>query len=217
MPFKVINIAIVSDHTILRKSVAHFLAAREQLHIAAQFSTLEELLSHMFIVKQTLHVVIYDMPQTPGIINTLQSMKAAMSEAKLLVLVTNADMPLLSDLLDWGVYGFLSKTDGPDELVSAIEAIAGRKLFRNRLLTEVMYWSKEQVTDIKPAETSALLDSREKTLLQLLWEDKSNKEIASHLFLSESSVEKMKLEIREKLGIKTSLGLLKYVIVHRMK
>lgn len=209
MPFKIINIAIVSDHIIFRKSVAHFLATHEHLHITAQFSTLE----HLHTIKATLHVIIYDMPQTPGIINKLQTIKADLPEARLLVLVANTDMQVLSDLLDWGVYGFLSRTDGPDELINAIETIANRKLFRNRLLTEVMYWSKEQVAETN----SSLLDKREQLLLHLLWEEKSNREIASHLFLSESSVEKMKLEIKEKLGIKTSLGLLKYVIVHMMK
>ena len=60
------------------------------------------------------------------------------------------------------------------------------------------------------------LNDREKRLLQLLWEEKSNKEIAQSLYISVRTVEKAKQTIKDKLGIKSTVGILKYAIRNKI-
>lgn len=60
------------------------------------------------------------------------------------------------------------------------------------------------------------LNDREKRLLQLLWEEKSNKEIAQSLYISVRTVEKAKQTIKDKLGIKSTVGILKYAIKNKI-
>jgi DNA-binding NarL/FixJ family response regulator len=61
-----------------------------------------------------------------------------------------------------------------------------------------------------------LFTDREIEILKLLWEEKSNKEIADHLFLSVRSVEKIRQDMKEKTGVKSTIGLLKYAIKKRI-
>jgi len=60
------------------------------------------------------------------------------------------------------------------------------------------------------------LNEREKKMLQLIWEEKSNKEIADELFLGVRSVEKIRQDMKEKMGVKSTVGLLKYAINQRI-
>jgi DNA-binding CsgD family transcriptional regulator len=56
------------------------------------------------------------------------------------------------------------------------------------------------------------INEREKKILQLLWEEKSNKEIADELFLGIRTVERIRQDLKEKVGAKSTVGLLKYAI-----
>jgi DNA-binding NarL/FixJ family response regulator len=60
------------------------------------------------------------------------------------------------------------------------------------------------------------LTGREKKVLQLLWEEKNNKEIADEIFLSVRSIEKIRQDMKEKLGIKSTVGLFKYAIERKI-
>jgi DNA-binding NarL/FixJ family response regulator len=98
------------------------------------------------------------------------------------------------------------------ELIRAILSVAENKIYRSRLFTEVLYWNKQVNIKRDSASGNITLSDREKEILQLLWEEKSNKEIASQLFLSIRSIEKIKQDMKEKLEVKSTIGLLKCAI-----
>lgn len=75
-----------------------------------------------------------------------------------------------------------------------------------------MYWNRMQEKKAKTGAQAVVLNEREKEILQLLWEEKSNKEIAEHLFLSVRSVEKIRQDMKEKVSARSTVGLLKYAI-----
>jgi DNA-binding NarL/FixJ family response regulator len=137
-------------------------------------------------------------------------------DIRILILSMCMDMDLLSDLLDAGVYGILSKSDEPEDLVQAIVSLSDRKIYRSKLFTEVMYWNKQQTNKQKADIQDVSLSKREKQIIQMLWEEKSNKEIANYMFLSTRSVEKIRQNLKEKLGVKSTVGLLKYAINKRI-
>jgi DNA-binding NarL/FixJ family response regulator len=114
--------------------------------------------------------------------------------------------------MDLGVYGYFSKADEPEELIHAIVTLSEQRIYRNKMFTEVMYWSKQNDIKMNIPAAQTLLSEREKQILKLLWDEKSNKEIADHLFLSVRSVEKIRQDLKEKLGVKTTVGLLKYAM-----
>jgi len=82
------------------------------------------------------------LPNVNGL-ETVKIIKERYSEIKVVILSMCADMELLCDLLDAGVYGIVSKTDEPEELIRAILSVAENKIYRSRLFTEVLYWNKQ--------------------------------------------------------------------------
>jgi DNA-binding NarL/FixJ family response regulator len=131
---------------------------------------------------------------------------------KILLVSASNDMGLISDLLDYGIYGYISKADEPEDLLQAIITASENRIYRNKLFTEAMYWKKQNNIGNYTGRVKINLDERERKILKLIWEEKSNKEIAGELFLGIRSIEKIRQNIKEKIGAKSIVGLLKYAL-----
>jgi DNA-binding NarL/FixJ family response regulator len=75
------------------------------------------------------------------------------------------------------------------------------RIYRNKLFTEALYWNKQN--HISPNNNQHLIHvcEREKKMLQLIWEEKSNKEISEALYLGVRSIEKIRQDLKEKIGV----------------
>ncbi|MET0394827.1 MAG: LuxR C-terminal-related transcriptional regulator, partial [Chitinophagaceae bacterium] len=83
-------------------------------------------------------------------------------------------------------------------------------IFRNHLFTEALYWNTEQ-NRVDPA-AKIELDEREKQIIRLLWQEKTNKEIAEEIFLSIRSIEKIRQNLKARLSVRSTVGIFKYAI-----
>lgn len=209
MLLRPINLAIVDDHALFRKTLKTFLSEQENIHVAVQASDILDLLNKL--KTSSIDVLLMDifMPASKGN-EALKIIRNEYPGIKILILSISTDIDLISDLLDAGIHGYISKADEPEDLLQAIHAVADNHIYRNRLLTEALYWSKQN--NIRPYVNGShiTLNEREKKILQLIWEEKSNKEIADDLFLGVRSVEKIRQDMKEKIGVKSTVGLLKY-------
>jgi DNA-binding NarL/FixJ family response regulator len=206
-----INVAIVDDHTLFRKTLKSYISAKSNIDVVIHSEDVEDFLSKVNNVSVQVLLLDLFLPKLSGI-EAVKVIKSEYPGIKILVLSMCTDISLLNDLLDVGVFGIISKADEPEELIQAIVSVSEQRIFRSRLFTEVMYWSKQNNIKKISELSKVYLNEREKEVLQLLWEEKSNKEIASHLFLSVRSVEKIRQDLKEKLSIKSTIGLLKYAI-----
>jgi DNA-binding NarL/FixJ family response regulator len=211
MPLRSINLAIVDDHAIFRKTLKSFLSEQKDLQVAVQASDIPDLLNKLRT--SSIDVLLMDifLPQLNGN-EALRMIRNEYPGIRILILSISMDMNLISDLLDAGIYGYVSKADEPEELLQAIHTVADNHMYRNRLLTEALYWNKQNNIKSYTNGSHVTLNEREKKMLQLIWEEKSNKEIADELFLGVRSVEKIRQDMKEKIGAKSTVGLLKYAI-----
>lgn len=215
MPSNNINVAIVDDHTLFRKILKDYLSESDNIKVVIQSPDIPDLLAKL--KDNTIHVLILDifMPVMNGH-EAVPIITAAYPEIKILVLTMCTDIGLLSDLLEAGVYGIISKAEEPEQLLRAIVSLSEQRIYRSKLFTEVMYWNKQHTIQHHANLPSGFLDKREKEILHLLWEEKSNKEIADHLYLSIRSIEKIRQHMKEKLGVTSTVGLLKYAINNKI-
>jgi DNA-binding NarL/FixJ family response regulator len=211
MPFKPISLAIVDDHVLFRKTLKSFLSEQPDLQVTAQASGILELLPRLR--SSPIDVLLMDifMPDGNGV-DALRTIRAENAEIKILVVSMSTDMNLISEMLEAGIHGYISKADEPDDLLQAIKTASENRIFRNKHFTEALYWNSQNNIRTFTSSRRATLNDREKKILQLIWEEKSNKEIADELFLGVRSVEKIRQDIKEKLGVKSTVGLLKYAI-----
>ncbi len=118
---------------------------------------------------------------------------------------------LVNDMLELGVYGYLSKSIELDELINAIKSAYKGEIFKNDIAANSLFWKIDNAVH-RSSDKRVILTETQIRLLQLLWEEKNNQEIAKEIFTSVSSIEKTKQNLKEKLGVKSTVGLIKYAI-----
>jgi DNA-binding NarL/FixJ family response regulator len=198
-----VKLAMVDEGTLFIKILRSYLSGQFNIQVtlhAVNFSSL---------VEKDFDILLINLLRQENTVSMLRQLRQAREPVRTLVLAPAEDLCLISELLDLGVYGVVSANDDPEELLRAITTIAAGDMYRNRLVTDALYWRRQQEQDLE-------LSVREQKVLQLLWEEKSNKEIAQELFLSVRSVEKIRQDLKDKLDIKSTVGLLKYGVYKKI-
>jgi DNA-binding NarL/FixJ family response regulator len=206
-----INLAIVDDHILFRKTLKNFLCEQKNLQVTIQADEISEL--SLRLKSSPVDVLIMDifMPGLSGA-EAVRTIRTEYPDVKILVLSMSTDMNLVGEMLSFGIHGFISKADEPEDLLQAIETIADNKLYRNKYFTEALYQDKQNNFRDHTAGDSTSFSERDRKILQMIWEEKGNKEIADELFLGIRSIEKIRQSLKEKIGAKSTLGMLKYAI-----
>lgn len=207
---KPISVGMVDDHTLFRKMLRHFLSNQKNVIVTIQSPDMLDLFDQL--QRSSVDVLLMDifLPKLNGN-DGLKVLLEKYPAIKVLVLSMSTDIDLICNLVDTGIHGYLSKSDEPEELLQALQAVANGRIYRNNLLTEALYWDKQNTNKLY-AEPPISLSEREIKILQMLWDEKSNKEIADELFLGVRSVEKIRQDIKEKLGVRSTIGMMKYAI-----
>ncbi|WPQ62328.1 response regulator transcription factor [Chitinophaga sancti] len=206
-----ITVAIVDEHLLFRRVLCDFLNRRDNIQVVFDGACLSELDT----VQESLHfnVLITDVSiYQKTARERLLRIKTLYPAAGVLLLSIMTDINWMSDLLEMGIQGCISKQEDPDELLNALSVIASGKLYKNVLFTEMLYHNQQYGSRMTKKPTYHSLSEREEALLRLLWEEKNNIEIAQEILLSVRSVEKLKQDLREKLKVRSVTGLLRYAV-----
>jgi DNA-binding NarL/FixJ family response regulator len=206
-----IKIAIVDDHALFRKTLKAYLDGQSEFNVPVLAEDIVDLFSKLKEFPVDIIIMDFFLPHMNGN-EGVKAVRLQYPKIKMIMLSMSTDLDIISDLLDDGVYGYISKVDEPEELRQAILSASNDMIYRNRIYTEALYWNKHKIIKTPKSETSIFLSDREKQIIRLLWDEKTNKEIADEIFLSIRSVEKIRQDMKDKLGVKSTVGLLKYAI-----
>jgi len=148
-------------------------------------------------------IVILDiaMPNLSGI-EAAQRIGALLPQAAIIILSMHSDEGYVLRALKAGAKGYLLKDSAEDDLIEAIKAVGSGKAFFSPEISKILV--EDYVRDMRKrdAEDSyELLTSREREILQLLAEGKSNKDIATLLNLSLYTVETHRRNLQDKLNL----------------
>jgi len=205
-----ISIAIADDHTLFRKSLKGYLSQQKSIEVVIEASNAVELINEL--KNKTADIVLLDifMPELNGD-EAVKIIRAQYPDIKVIILSMYTDLAMVNDLIDTGIHAYISKADEPEQLLQAIRSVCENRIYKNKIFTEALYWNRQlNVKYGNIGKVNNSLEDREKKILQLLWEEKSNKEIADEVFLSVRSIEKIRQSMKEKLGVKSTIGLIKY-------
>lgn len=213
MPVTHIKLAILDNYTLFIKTLKSYLSERKNITVAIQSSNEYDLLQQL---KHTqIDALLVDILM-PALTDTIILIRQEYPRVKILLLGTDQDIHIMCDLLELGIYGFISKSGDPEDLLQAIDAVKENRVYRNRLFTDVLYENTQHENSRNKAKKEAALNDREKKILQLLWDEKSNKDIAAQLFVSIRTVEKTRQDLKDKLGVRSTVGILKYAIKNKI-
>lgn len=159
-------------------------------------------------------VVIMDvgMPLLNGLEATAQIVKDN-SQANVIMLSMHADESYVLKALDAGAKGYLLKDKADDDIEEAVRAVTSGKPYFSPPITQTLLEDYVQVMRERSVRDSyALLTEREREVLQLLAEGKSNKEAAAVLKLSPYTVETHRTNLMQKLGLHNTAEIVLYAV-----
>jgi DNA-binding NarL/FixJ family response regulator len=206
-----IHLAIIDDHILFGKTLKNYLSEQADINVLLQCSDVPALLDGLKTTGVDILLMDLFMPGLTGI-DTIRTIRTTFPDIKIIILSMNTDLAVISDLLDSGIHGYLSKADEPEELLQVIRNISQNRMCRSRLFTEALYWNRQNSLRMINGQQQDELNDREKKIIRLLWEEKSNKEIADELFIGIRTVERTRQEMKEKVGVKSTVGLIKFAI-----
>jgi DNA-binding NarL/FixJ family response regulator len=153
------------------------------------------------------------MPKLRGL-EAIHEIKMIHPDVNILILTMHKDKEYLYLSLSAGAKGYLLKEDADKELFSAIEKIRQGKTYLSPYFSEQLIddWTQIGREDTKSIFELDPLTTREREVLKLISEGKSNKEIADLLFISVRTVERHRANMMEKLNLKKVTDLVKYAI-----
>ena len=163
-------------------------------------------------LKPDVAVLDIGMPNLNGI-EAAKKITDGESGAAVVILSMHADETYILRALKAGARGYLLKDSAESDLVRAIQSVAEGKSFFSPAVSKVMledYVKKLQRTGSE--DSYDLLTPREREILQLVAEGKSNKEVANLLHLSVYTVETHRANIMEKLKLKSVPELILYAV-----
>lgn len=211
MLIKPISILFVEDLHIVRHGIKLFLKTQNRIScIVTEASSFSEAID--LTDQHVFDVILLDL-SLPDIdyYSSLRKLKELKLIHKTLVLTSNRDEQIIRKCFSIGSNGYLLKLCSPEELVRAIMTVKrGDKYYCSEAAQALLNGGKKEMVD-DPLKESPLSD-RELEVLALIAKDMKNEQIAQQIFISIRTVEGHRRNIRKKLKITTTAGLIKYAI-----
>ncbi len=213
-----IRIILVDDHQLVRDGIKALLTGIPDIEIIGEASGAGELFMELENLKPDLLIMDISLPGISGIEIT----KKICNEypgINVLILSMYTNEEFIFNSLKAGARGYLPKNTSRDELLEAIYTINRGEEFFGESISKIMLKSyiKRATNEDQPEDkTHAILTSREIEILKLYVEGFINKEISDKLDISIRTVETHKNHIMRKLGLKSTVELVKFAIRNKI-
>jgi len=181
----VIRVLVVDDHAIVRKGICALLATEANIDVAGEAADGREAVELAGLLQPDVILMDLVMPEMDGV-EAIAQINDRQPEVRILVLTSFSTVDKVLPAIRAGALGYLLKDSGPQELVHAIEQVyAGNSSLHpaiaRKLLEEISQPSRQG------ADSESLTD-RETTVLKLVAQGYSNRDIADELTVSEATV-----------------------------
>ena len=204
---KKIRILLADDHAVVRQGFKMILGAQSDMEIVAEAGNGREAVESAEKLRPDVVVMDVAMPELNGIEATRRIIDAS-PHTRVLALSMHKDTVYVREILRAGARGYLLKDSPAGELVAAVRAVAsGEGYLSPAVSNAVLDDYRRHVTN--PID---LLTSREREVLQMLAEGKTNKEIAGVLNLSVYTVDAHRGRIMEKLNLHSINELVRFAV-----
>ena len=208
---KRIRILLADDHGVVRQGFKMILGAQADMEIVGEAANGREAVEQAERLKPDIVVMDVAMPELNGIEATRRLAESA-PHVRVLALSMHKDSVYVRETLRAGARGYLLKDSGANDLVAAVRAVANGEGYLSPAVSNAV------LDDYRRHVTNAidLLTSREREVLQMLAEGKTNKEIAATLNLSVYTVDAHRGHIMEKLNLHSINELVRFAVRNGM-
>ncbi len=202
-----IRVLLADDHAVVRQGFRLILSAQSDMEIVGEAGNGREAVELAQSIRPDVVVMDVAMPELNGIEAT-RRLAASCPQTRVLALSMHKDSVYVREILRAGARGYLLKDSLDADLLVAVRAVSRGEGYLSPAVSEaVLSDYRKQVTD--PMD---LLTSREREVLQMIAEGKTNKDIAGTLNLSVYTVDAHRGRIMEKLNLHTTGELVRFAM-----
>jgi len=206
-----IHVVIADDHAIVRDGIRALLAAAEDIEVVGEAADGAEAIEACRRLRPDLVVMDIAMPGLGGLEATLQIRKE-LPDVKVLVLTQYEDREYIRRFLKLGVAGYVLKKRAGAELVAAVRAAARGGLVLDPDVAREAMRERDGSAASRAADPYDSLTDREKQVLKLVAEGRSNKEVAELLDISVKTAMSHRERIMEKLDLHSRTDLIRFAL-----
>jgi DNA-binding NarL/FixJ family response regulator len=210
-----VRILIADDHGIVRKGLRSLLQSKRGWEICAEASNGREAVEKAKALKPDVAILDISMPQLNGV-EALRQIRKVSPRTETLMLSMHRSERMVREALDAGARGYLAKDDADHMLVAAVDAVRRHHPYFTSQISQAVVRASG-----KPHGKSrrSTLTPRQREIIQLLAEGKSNKEVATILKISVKTAETHRANIMLRLDLHSFADLMHYAIrneiIHR--
>ena len=198
-----ISVFLVDDHEVVRRGLVDLLSGDPELTVVGEAGSVAEAKARIPAARPDVAVLDVRLPDGSGI-DLCRDLLAAHDELRCLILTSFTDEQSMLDAILAGASGYVVKDIRGMELAQAIKAVGtGKSLLDNRAAAALMSKLRQDTQHDESAEDPRLRDlsPTERTLLELLGEGLTNREIGERMFLAEKTVKNYVSRLLAKLGL----------------
>lgn len=207
-----IKVIIADDHVLFRAGVKTAISFHKDIKIIAEADNGMQLLTVLKHIQPDVVLLDIQMPIMDGI-SALPEIKKLYPEIKVIMLTMHNDHSIISKLMELGANAYLTKNSDSQVIYEAIKTVHEQEFFFNQLTNKALIDGlrlKRQAEANLPID--AKLSDKEISILRMICEEKSTKEIADLVELSPRTVEAIRDKLKVKTGAKSLAGLVMYAV-----
>ena len=204
-PAVVTTILIADDHHVVRSGLRALLSDQSNWQVVADAANGKEAVEQAIATTPDVAIVDYALPILNGADVTRQIRKGSPA-TKVIIFAERDDSSVVQDVLRAGARGYLLKSDANHLLIAAVETVAAHKPFFTGVVSAALLRS------FLAQGNADALTARERSVIQLVAEGHTNKEIASILNLGVKAVETHRAGAHHKLQLHSTAGLVRYAV-----
>ena len=207
-----VTILLADDHDVVRIGLRDMLNAHEGWIVCGEAANGREAVRLAASLKPDVVILDLYMPEMNGL-EAARQIRHELPRTEVLVFTMHESEQIIREVLAAGARGYVLKSDAGRQLISAVEALSHHKPFFTAKVSETLLDAYLNST-LTPDEGSvySALTAREREIVQMLAEGKSNKEIGERLSISVKTVETHRANVMRKLGINSIVELVHYAI-----
>ena len=214
MPVK-IRVFLVDDHPVFRHGLKEIIQSDPRFEVVGECGDGEAALAEIPRAKPQVAILDVNLPRRTGL-EVARALRAARPPVACLMLTMHAEESTFNAAMDAGAHGYLLKDDAMDMVLLGLKTVAAGGVYLSPSISNWLVRRQQRASALKEEKTGlAALTATERLVLQLVAENKTNKQIGEELFISHRTVETHRSNICQKLQLQGAHKLIQFAIEHR--
>ena len=211
-----LRLLVVDDHEVVRQGLVALLERREAFQVVAEAGTVAESIEQARRHQPDIVIMDVRLPDGSGI-EACRAIRAELPATRVVMLTSYPDEEAVLSAIVAGASGYLLKQIRGRDLVAALETVGrGGSLLDPAVTERVLERIRRIASGTSENDEISQLTSQERKILLLVAEGKTNKEIASEIFLSDKTVKNYVSSILAKLNLERRAQAAAFVAKHRI-